>query len=295
LTGRDLRGCLMGRKMSEKSKENFKRIIDIIREKQPVAWTELKKFTQQLPDKTLSRSLEYLAYWGLIKKDEEGHWNWYENIRTYDSETEYNLAIEHSRNLDRGLQGLYDRILERAKKPDSFPLLKLNGQDYWESFETSSMENMAFEHAKTVCPEFVTQYEQFQKLMIERYELQKEIRQLVHNLKIGEVEKKKSEFDILKNIYHWKEYSNAKKAKINPDEMWKWLVPKEYRKNIARLIEKVPQEKLERIMKLEAENMELAISLTDRIQELHIQIMNGRPLQGKCELCPKIVVKRDEA
>jgi len=44
--------------------------------------------------------LKTLDYWGLAEKDKEsGKWVWHENSQVFDSEKEYNLAIEHSRKL----------------------------------------------------------------------------------------------------------------------------------------------------------------------------------------------------
>ncbi len=92
------------------NRESIKKVIDAIKES-PKNWTELKE--ENIPDKSLQRILkEYLSYWGLITQDEYGRWCWYEDIRTFDTRHEYELALYHSRRIVLSSEGniRYDEI-----------------------------------------------------------------------------------------------------------------------------------------------------------------------------------------
>jgi DNA-binding transcriptional ArsR family regulator len=263
----------VGRKISDKSKENFKKAIDAIREK-PIIWSDLKEATKlsdgtELPDKTLARLLEYLDYWGLAKKDEKGRWKWYEEVITCESETEYKIAMGHSRKLLKSLPAaIY------SETPNSNPRSKMQ--------ELQTLKEMAEEHIKTGYPELIPKISDFAKTSSERDRLLGEIRTLVHDSKLGEVEKA-GDFDVLQNIYHWS------------IGFRKWLVLKKHRRNIQQLIAKIPPEKLKQICDLERTSMTLvANELQPVIHAISMQVEHGEPLHGKCQLCPKIKIKSNE-
>lgn len=95
----------MNKKLS--MKETMKPIIGALKEGKK-AWSDLKVLKAQkaeIPDKTLDRLLKNLEYWGLAKKESD-YWVWYENARVFNSKGEYDLAIEHSRNLVPALKNM---------------------------------------------------------------------------------------------------------------------------------------------------------------------------------------------
>ena len=286
------RGISMGRE-STKSRETYKILIDKIKEGSPIAWHELKKATN-LADKTLSRALDNLEYWGLIKKDEKRSWNWFEFIVTYESEAEHKIALEHSKNLDKGLLELYNDVLKRTEKPTLFsPHFGMEGA------EISTMESMVEEHAKTAYPKLEELINNFNDIMVKRYYLLDETRKLVSILKIVNVERESSEFDLIKNLANWKNYLFFRGTEPENEYKWeteyKWKVPKEYRKNINRLMKEIPTEKIKQITEIENNLLQVAMELLDEIQKLHMQILlKNLPLKGKCQFCPNIKIKNIE-
>jgi hypothetical protein len=77
-----------------------KPVIDALREGRK-SWSDLEKITirlskndeRKIPEKTLDRILkDYLEPWGLVHKDND-FWAWYENLRIFRSNEEYELMV----------------------------------------------------------------------------------------------------------------------------------------------------------------------------------------------------------
>ncbi len=83
-------------------KETMKSVIGALREGKK-SWSDLKTLKVQqrvISDTTLNRLLENLEDWDLAWKEKEsGKWVWYEYSQVFNSEKEYNLAVEHSEKL----------------------------------------------------------------------------------------------------------------------------------------------------------------------------------------------------
>ena len=84
---------------------HLKKIIDALREGKKT-WSELANLG--IPEKSLQRALkENLQYWGLAEK-KDNYWIWYDNLRVFNSDQEFKVAIEHSKKL----LPAFDRIKE---------------------------------------------------------------------------------------------------------------------------------------------------------------------------------------
>ena len=62
-----------------------------------------------IPERALSRILEYLKDWGLAKKHEGsrfGRWFWYEHVKTYETQEDREIALKHSEELFLGLDAI---------------------------------------------------------------------------------------------------------------------------------------------------------------------------------------------
>ena len=72
-------------------------------------WSELKA-KLGLPERTLTRILDYLQYWGLAKKPKEqgrfGYWYWFEYVEPYKTREDYEMALKHSEELFLGLDAI---------------------------------------------------------------------------------------------------------------------------------------------------------------------------------------------
>jgi len=89
-------------------KANIKKVINALRE-EPMKWSELK-VELEIPERKLSRILEYLEECGLAKKHEDdgrfGRWFWYEYLKTYETREDYEIALRHSEELFLGLDAI---------------------------------------------------------------------------------------------------------------------------------------------------------------------------------------------
>ena len=122
----------------------IKKVIEALREG-PKTWTELKNLG--IPEKTLQRALQdYLMYWGLVRKNQR-HYFWYEDIQVFNSDREYQLAIEHSRKLIPGLEGI---ILEFQSKLFKALDFLYRTDEYAEKMR---LKDFAKQHLKTGYPQ----------------------------------------------------------------------------------------------------------------------------------------------
>jgi DNA-binding transcriptional ArsR family regulator len=249
----------MGRELS---KENFKKIIRALRV-HACSWTELKN-DMNLSDKTLTRALEYLEYWGLIKKDEEGHWNWFENIRTYETEQDYTLAINHSKNL---IESLDRDVIMASIIPETYDKWKETPM-HPKQLEMSSLKDACEEHLKTGYPSLYAEIVEFRNLMREKERVTVELQKEAHfHVEIN---------DLLGRIANYLNYE--------------WSVEKKYRKKIEILVGKLPKERLETIKEINSKKSEQVVKLNKELKGLILKVENGEPLHGVCNLCPNIKV-----
>jgi predicted transcriptional regulator len=92
----------------QRDAESRRRVTKALREK-PRKWSELKA-ELEIPERKLSRILEYLEDCGLVKKHEDdgrfGRWFWYEYLKTYETKEDYEIALKHSEELFLGLDAI---------------------------------------------------------------------------------------------------------------------------------------------------------------------------------------------
>lgn len=70
---------------------------------------EKLKHDEKIPEalrKRVERNINQLRKWGLVQKDDERRWCWYTHVRTFESEAEYRIALNHSKQLLETLERL---------------------------------------------------------------------------------------------------------------------------------------------------------------------------------------------
>lgn len=249
----------------ELAKEKIKEIIDIIKEK-PVTWIDLKENTN-LPDKTLSRYLDYVNYWGLAKKSESGYWEWFERIRTYETEKDYNLAIRHSKKISEALNGILPASLNN-------PALFKNWWIEPESNDQLILRERAREHLKTGYPRIYTEIVEFEEL------LNQEIQYAQNELFIVSDSRKLTIESLL-------QYTGKFRS-------CKFAVPKEYWKEIELIVKKITPTQLEFLEETEKKRWDRLLKIAGELRQIMLQVEHGEPLLGSCSLCPTIKVRNNE-
>ena len=236
-------------------RQRMKPVINALREGKKT-WSELKAF--DIPDKTLHRILEdYLKKWGLADKEGD-YWVWYEYSRVFKSRADYDLAIDHSRQLLPALRN----ILEVA------------------TIERHPLYSYVKEHLRFY-PETYRKLEKFEEAFNER------VRELFH--KQGHRIITSSNFLRLESVQvKGRFFSRTKFVKKNVP-----LMIGDYEKNLSETDLKEIKELRDLLEDTKAfnERFEIYRELAGDISLLIAKVEVGlEPLEGKCSLCPSITI-----
>lgn len=238
-------------------KHGIKKLIDEIRKK-PLSWTDLQASTN-LPESTLNRYLGYLEYWDLAKKNEDGYWDWYERVRTYKTEHDYDVALEHSKKLLSALEGVFgvfminpDWIQKPAKRSS-----KMRDELF--------LSEMVREHLRTGYPLLFSEVVNFDKLA----ELENSIA-VELSIDGSKIEKSKV-VAYVANFRRLKSYA----------------IPKKVREEVENIVVSTSPKRLGFIEKTHQNFDESLIKVSNGLRRLVFRVDHGEPLLGICDLCPK--------
>lgn len=90
---------------------HIKKVIVALKNKR-MSYTELEGL--RIPHRTVSDILKnYLGYWGLVKKEKGrfGRWYWYEEIKEFKNRSQYELFMQHTKDLVPALRMLVTQDL----------------------------------------------------------------------------------------------------------------------------------------------------------------------------------------
>jgi hypothetical protein len=235
----------------------IKKIIDEL-EKKPLSWADLKASTK-LSDSTLSRYLSYLELWGLAKKNEEGHWDWYERVRTYETEHDYEVALEHSKKLLSTLDGDFGIITINPDWVHQRNTLSSNMRD------KLCLSEMVREHLRTGYPLLFSEVVNLDKLVELRSSIAVELSTPESKIEKGNV------IEYVANFRRFKAY----------------IIPKKYRKEVEKIVANILPKRLDLIEQTEKRYGESLIKVFNELHRLEFKVDHGEPLMGICDLCPK--------
>jgi len=242
-------------------KEKIKQIIMTLK-KEPSRWSDLKKVTG-LPDKTLDRYLDYVEYWGFAQKIDDC-WRWFENVRRYDTEYDYQLAMNHSTKLLEILAGFF---LPSISQPEWF---KDRRKLPVKTNDELILCDMVREHLKTGYPSIYVGIVALEDQIEEKKEV-------AENLGVykSKIEQEKL-MDYIAHFALLKQY----------------IIPKKHRKEVERLVSIIGPKRLALIERTHKNYIESFIKTSNELRRLSFTIEHGEPLQGICELCPKIKINQ---
>jgi len=238
-------------------KLGIKKVIDEIRKK-PLSWADLKASTV-LPESTLNRYLSYLEFWDLAKKNDEGYWDWYERVRTYKTEHDYNVALEHSKKLLSTLQGFFGVFMinpDWAQRRDT-QSSKMRDELY--------LSEMLREHLRTGYPLLFAEVVNFDKLVELRNSIAVELSTHGSKIEKGKV------VEYVTNFRRLKAYA----------------IPKKYRKEVEKIVASILPKRLGFIEQTDKNYNESLIKFSNELRRLVFKVDQGEPLMGICDLCPK--------
>jgi hypothetical protein len=241
-------------------RERIKVVVEALRQGKKT-WSDLKELN--IPDKTLQRVLEeYLEYSGLARK-EEGFWVWYEYSKIFNSEFEYQRAIEHSKELIPALESILN--LKETERNDLYSAAREHLKHYPEIFvKLEKFEELYSQRERQLCKKYESKIKTAENFMI---------LDPVQKKGKGILGRFSSETKFVRRkvpyIIDWGE------DRPTTDEM------KEIDELRTFLDEKVFTEKFEIYGELAKDIHSLIFKIT----------ISKEPLEGKCSLCPKIRIQ----
>ena len=232
-------------------KEYIKKVIEALRE-EPIKWTELKT-KLKIPERTLSRILEYLQDCGLAKKHKEdggrfGRWFWYEHLKTYETREDYEIALRHSEELFLGLDAILAEEINLCLLLPH-PLSDLKGRNL--ITEGNELKPFAEEHLKSGYPTI------YKKLMEFREALSK-------------LQKLKEHYNIKDVFSHFKVYRE------------------DFPEHLSARFKSPREDTPKPIKRLRKQRLESFRELADHFLAITLKVKMGEPLRGSCQLCPKV-------
>ena len=244
-------------------KEKIKQIVTILK-KEPANWSDLKKITS-LADKTLDCYLHYLEYWGFVQKSDNG-WQWFENIRTYETEHDYQLAINHSRKLIDTLGGFFPLSIDHSEWFKNKKVLPIKTND------ELILCDMVRDHLKTGYPKIYSEILVFEELIEQRNLLAESLGE--YNSKIEKVKL----IEFVANFTVLKSY----------------VIPKAFRKEVEKIVKAIGPDRLSLIEKAHKNYVESLMKTSNELRHLTFVVEHGEPLLGTCEFCPKSKISQSK-
>jgi len=275
------------------------RIIKILRAEGSLIPEDLRKKVG-MSKRTFYRALSALRDGGVVVKD-GGRYYWYEFVDTkvYESEFEANQDIQHSRNVASGLKHIIgrstdfhfaDELIAKAEYVEPALMhLRIGYSGTYELYEKAenikrqaNKKEHEFEEeikAKLLASSLETQYPENVVTIILR-DIKDVLRgrkpYFLNNLRIESEKVKSGAYTSL--------------VKIEMFERLKHFITEEESS-------KENMESCGRIIELENKIFTLRQKFESKIESLVMQVENGRPLGGHCQMCPrvKIISKKRES
>lgn len=258
----------------------IKDVVDALK-KRNLSWSELKEITN-IPDKSLERILkDYLSFWGLIRKvkDEKDRekWAWIENVKVYRTVREFDLDLNHSKKIVPAI----DAIL---------------GED------------------RMLWPTNIREHE-FKEFLLQHLETEyRDIYGLVLNLRgiLGEWDRYLEEIGAKYHmeIDNW--VSESARAlghdSISPAHFERWRgqwqekfgrailtevfgIPIRVSHSMLHILEFLPDEAKDYATAIQGKRCQIFEDLNSELSKLRSRVNMGRPLDGRCGLCPRVRIE----
>ena len=246
--------------------------------------------------RTYYRALEALKEANIIIKGDDGRFYWYEFIQTrsYKSEFEAREALNHSKNVVKGLRYL---IMENKW-----------GVEQEDNEADERYSEYAKIHMRNGYPDIFDYYNKSERVREERLKLENRVKEKIyariqpsHQILFPEHLARLIIEDI-KEMLIGREPAYLKGLIIEGEEVKSIgyiLAKKESFNELNNFIVVNENDKENRndcgeMLKLGTEYYQLKEKLRGGIDMIIMQVTNGTPLHGTCELCPKIIIKNKE-
>jgi hypothetical protein len=249
---------------NQKKWRRMNQIVERIRLEGPQTCADIKGiFTDKsaFSQSTLQNYLEELVALHLLTL-KDGRYELTEHCQSFSSEKEYSLAIMHSKKLLRTLTNVLPVFYLHPEWYESKSALPLKTQ------EQLSLIRMCNQHFRTGYTDIYDRVAKLLNFIGQR-------NQLTEKLKC---------FDPKVEDDHLVEY-------LADFEIKEYAVPKKFRREVERLVSLLTPEEFITLKEIQAGYVNTLIEVSKLLSELTIKVEHGQPLLGKCELCPKVIIK----
>ena len=245
----------------KKFTRDCRKILEVLRERGPSTYSELRKYTK-IPRGTIDRRLRHLKNIGVIINIRR-KWMLAEYARTYRNVHEYKIYLSHSWQLIKGILAINEFLPQFLPKYDFYagniltePKRKLKLRS------DPKMWPYVLQHIKTGYPHIFDLYKKCVDILelIQRVEMENQ-QKLLTKLESKTIDARS--VDISRNL--------------NEKEMDKVESP-------GFSLALSDKERLE----LDRKAAQLRNMLEDELTKLILKVVNGEPLKGKCDCCPNV-------
>jgi DNA-binding transcriptional regulator GbsR (MarR family) len=263
---------------------NIKKVIDSLRSRN-LTWAELNQRTG-ISETSLSRILtEYLQFWDLIKKvkDEDGleKWAWVENIKDYGTIEEYKIDLKHSKEICPTLFTIL--VQDEHFGWNLRDKLKHDVEDFLQ------FQPFILQHLQTGYPDTYERVSKFRDMLKEAETL---LETIVEEYK-SQIVKPYDDRDPKQLPYlidDWKKtFARSIDARLNLSKST-FLGFSETEAEFS-FISDTHMEKAMSLQKVRYQHFE---ELFSEFNKLWLRVEHGRPLEGKCDLCPQICISENK-
>lgn len=268
------------------------RIIKILRAEGSLSPGDLKKKVG-MPRRTFYRALSALRDGGVVVKEGERYY-WYEFVdtRRYGSEFEANQALKHSRNIASGLKHIMGRSGTYFVEGDLMPNAEYAEPALMHLRTGYSGTYEVFEKAENIRGQVNKKEREFEdgikaRLLASSLQPQypEHVAKIVHN-DIKEVLRGRKPYFLTNLHVEGEKVCSGAYTFLAESEMFeqlKHLIMKEE-------ASKENKEICRRIVELENKYYNLRQIFEREIESLIMQVENGTPLKGSCQLCPRVKI-----
>jgi len=254
----------------ELDKEKIKAVLEIIRKK-PRTWSEIKEEYKnknknlEIPDKSLARILnDYLGYWGLVRKGNDGRW-WYVAHEVAVEDKNYYIVMWHSLLVLPGL-------VEISREYGGFLAIDEREEEYKKLL-------LRIEQFVPFCDQFHTPYFHTPYSKKTVTEFAKE------HLKTGYPEAYEAVSEALRNFK--KQGENTEK-RVTEEEL-KNFIERQPREIPIKSLESINLDNVEKYLKEDIERLnKIRQNANNKLFEIVSDVINGKPLKGECSGCPRV-------
>ncbi len=241
--------------------------------------------------KTVRRILEESRILGIATRNEEGVWFWHEHSAKFGSFTEYELTLQHSKKLIKGLDTMLTELLPsplQENEPRNLMLVECSEQHlktgYSETYSKIQKYRKLNDETQGVFIKLMQSFgrakfftsDKFRMFDWEKVESKSFFKKIFPKYKMKRID--------IPYAYMFQSKEQAQQALKEANAVARMTVDPEGKCSVLGPIYfSEPRNKIQKIIEIYGE-------IGKDIKTLILLIHHGQPLKGKCKLCPQVKI-----